>query len=455
MDPHMRTAPRDKVPNVPSPDSQSGGREGALTDRHLRALRPGPTATEAWDTQQPGLIVRVLPSGRIEFAIRYRIHGKRRRLKLGEYPAVSLATARKRARQAQSAIDNGADPARDRQAAKATPTDTVKTLAADYLKKHARKFKRSADEDERILTVDVLPKWGDRSVRDLTRRDVRALVDGVVDRGAPVLANRVLALVRKMLNFAVDHDWIEANPAARITKPTREVSRERVLSDDEIRRFWRVLEHFPTTEERPAPGRKAAKGKKDDPICPVSPALAALLKVRLLTGQRGGELVKMKWADVDLDAGWWTIPAADTKNGEPHRVPLVERVKTIIKAQQTDDEADDEAKEFVFVGRGASLRDRAKKAPAAIAKALGVDFRGHDLRRTAATRMAATGIPRDHIAKVLNHVEGGARATRVYDRHSYDAEKRMALDAWDRALTAVLERTDAGKVLSFTATAGA
>jgi len=380
-------------------------------------------------------MVRVLPSGRIEFAIRYRTHGKRRRLKLGEYPAVSLAAARKRARQAQSAIDNGEDPARDRQATKTAPTDTVKTLAEDYLKKHARKFKRSAGEDERVLNVDVLPTWGDRSVRDLTRRDVRTLIDRVVDRGAPVLANRVLALVRKMLNFAVDHDWIEANPAARITKPTREFSRERVLTDEEIGQLWRVLEHFPTTAQRPAPGRKAAKGGKDDPLCPVSPALAALIKVRLLTGQRGGELVRMKWADVDLAAGWWTIPGADTKNGEPHRVPLVERAKGIVQSQRTDDEA----QEFVFVGHGASLRDRAKKAPAAIAKALDLDFRGHDLRRTAATRMAAAGVPRDHIAKVLNHVEGGARATRVYDRHSYDAEKRMALEAWDRALTAVLE----------------
>jgi len=171
--------------------------------------------------------------------------------------------------------------------------------------------------------------------------------------------------------------------------------------------------------------------------------------VRLLTAQRGGELVRMKWADVDLAAGWWTIPGTDTKNGEPHRVPLVERVKAIIQAQRTD-----EPQEFVFVGRGASLRDRAKKAPAAIAKALGLDFRGHDLRRTAATRMAAAGIPRDHIAKVLNHVEGGARATRVYDRHSYDAEKRMALHVWDRALTAILEGTDAGKVLPFTAAGG-
>ena len=284
-------------------------------------------------------MVRVLPSGRIEFAIRYRIRGKRRRLKLGEYPAVGLALARKRARKAQSAIDNGEDPARDRQAAKAAPTDTVKALAADYLKKHARKFKQSADEDERLLDMDVLPKWGDRSVRELTRRDVRALIDRVVDRGAPVLANRVLALVRKMLNFAVDEDWIEANPAARVKKPTPEVSRERVLTDDEIRRLWRVLEHFPTTEERPAPGRKAAKGEKNDPLCPVSPALAALLKVRLLTGQRGGELVRMKWADVDLDAGWWTIPATDTKNGEPHRVPLWSASRPSFKAQQTDDEA--------------------------------------------------------------------------------------------------------------------
>jgi integrase len=429
-----------------------------LTDPRLRTLLAGATPIEVRDGETRGLILTVLPSGRKQFAVRYRRAGKQKRLVLGDYPAVTLAKARKRAREAQSAIDNGEDPARDRQAAKKAPADTVKALADDYLKKHAKKFKKSAAADERLLKVDILPRWGDRSVRGLTRRDVRALIDRVVDRGAPVLANRVLALVRKMLNFAVDNDWIEANPAARVTRPTREVSRERVLTDDEIRRLWRVLEHFPTTAERPAPRRKAAKGAPDDPLCPVSPALAALLKMRLLTGQRGGELVRMKWADVDLDAGWWTIPTTDTKNGEPHRVPLVERAKTLIRAQQPDDQtkqADDEAREFVFVGRGASLRDRAKKAPAAIAKALGLDFRGHDLRRTAATRMAAAGIPRDHIAKVLNHVEGGARATRVYDRHTYDAEKRMALEAWDRALTAILEHKDDGKVLPFTATAGA
>jgi integrase len=161
--------------------------------------------------------------------------------------------------------------------------------------------------------------------------------------------------------------------------------------------------------------------------------------VRLLTAQRGGEVIKMRWADVDLETGWWVIPGSDSKNGRPHRVPLVAQAIEIIRGQEPDQPA--ARGEFIFAGRGgAALHDRAKKASAAIARVLGVDFRGHDLRRTAATRMAASGIPRDHIAKVLNHVEGGPSATRVYDRYSYDAEKRVALETWARALTAILEQ---------------
>lgn len=167
--------------------------------------------------------------------------------------------------------------------------------------------------------------------------------------------------------------------------------------------------------------------------------LAALLKMRLLTAQRGGEVANMRWRDVDLETGWWTIPGTDTKNGEQHRVPLVAEAVAIIQAQTKDDDSG----EFVFVGIGASVRDRAKKAPAAIARVLDIDFRGHDLRRTAATRMAAAGVPREHIARVLNHVDGGARATRVYDRYGYDQEKRAALEAWARSLARILENKPA------------
>ncbi len=416
-------------------------RATALTDRHLRALKPGSRACDHRDTLQPGLLARVLPSGKVQFSVRYRYQGHQRRLLLGEFPAVGLAEARKRARKAQSAIDDGRDPAAERQAAKAVRTDTVATLAEDYLEKHARKFKKSAEQDARILEIEILPRWRDRSVRELTRRDVRALVERIAER-APVMANRVLALARKMLNFAVDHDWIEANPAARVAKPGREISRDRVLTEAELQRLWRVLSHFPTTEERPAPGRKRATGTKKDPICPVSKALAALLKVRLLTAQRGGEVARMRWADITLDApAWWTVPRSDTKNGEPHRVPLTEEVVALIRSQLPDQES--ERGEYVFLGRGGtSVVDRAKKAPAAVRGVLSFDFRGHDLRRTAATYMAAGGVSREHIAHVLNHVEGGARATRVYDRHTYDAEKRVALESWERSLKKIVEKPE-------------
>ena len=417
-----------------------------LTDRKVRTLAPQQTPIEVRDSDARGLILTVLPSGRRQFSIRYRFQGKQRRLVLGEYPQLTLAQARRRARKQQVAILEGGDPVGERRMAKAERTDTVAALAADYLAKHARPFKKSATEDERILKANVLPLWGTWSVRDLTRRDVRALIETIAER-APVMANRTLACIRTMLNFAIDHDWIEANPAARVRKPASEVSRDRILDDDEIRRIWRVLSHVPTTAQRPAPGRNAATGTDDDPVCPISAAHAALLKLRLLTAQRGGEVARMRWVDLDLEASWWTIPGAFTKNGEPHRVPLVEEALTVIRELGPDRENNSE---YVFgVRGGASVVDRAKKAPAAVARVLRVNFRGHDLRRTAATRMAAAGVPRDHIARILNHVAGGVRATRVYDRHHYDHEKRMALETWTRALTAILTRRQTADVVPF------
>ncbi len=417
-----------------------------LTDQKVQALRPGSMPIDVRDGLMRGLILTILPNGRKQFTVRYRVAGKQRRLVLGEYPGLTLAKARKRARKELTAVDEGKDPAGARQAARKAPTDTVKALAADFLAKHVHKL-RGAAEVERILDADVLPVWGSKSVKGLTRRDVRALLDRVTKRGSPIAANRLLAVVRKMLAFGVSEDWLDASPASHVEKPGVEKSRDRVLTDDEIRRLWRCLEHFPTTAEKQAPGRKRAKGTKADPLCPISPALAAVQKIRLLTAQRGGEVLGMEWSELDLAAGWWTIPGTRTKNAEAHRVFLTTPTIAIIEAQRKDQKPDAVS---VFMGTGASLKDRAKKAPAALAEVLGFDFRGHDLRRTAATRMAAAGIPREHIGKVLNHVEGGARATRVYDRHSYDHEKQIALETWARVLDGILSGTDTANVLPMT-----
>jgi integrase len=153
---------------------------------------------------------------------------------------------------------------------------------------------------------------------------------------------------------------------------------------------------------------------------------------------------------VDLESAWWTIPAEHTKNGQLHRVPLTSTVVELIKAQQRDDDAG--SADYVFAGAsGVALLHRAKKAPSVIAGTLKIDFRGHDLRRTAATGMAAAGVPREHIGHVLNHVEGGARATRVYDRYAYDREKRIALESWERRLNLILERQQPNpNVVAFT-----
>src|SRR5690606_34889363 len=103
---------------------------------------------------------------------------------------------------------------------------------------------------------------------------------------------------------------------------------------DEIRKLWRCLTNLPTTAQLPAPNRKRAKGAPADPLCPISPRQAALLQVRLLTAQRGGEVARMRWQDVDLEYGWWTIPAEHAKNGQAHRVPLVGKALELVKSQQ-------------------------------------------------------------------------------------------------------------------------
>ena len=147
------------------------------------------------------------------------------------------------------------------------------------------------------------------------------------------------------------------------------------------------------------------------------------------TAQRGGEVVNMRWADLDPKDGWWTIPVSDSKNKLPHRVPLSKPALAILKPLW---EAAPEEAACVVVG-ASGKRQRAEAA-----KQHGLsDFRGHDLRRTAASYGASAGVSRLVISKVLNHVERGVTA--VYDRHSYDAEKRTALDSWARTLTAILK----------------
>ena len=381
-----------------------------LTDASLRALRPGESQIDYWCTTLAGFGVRVSPGGRKTFMVRYRLGARYRRVKLGVYPELSLSDARRRARQVVGEVASDRDPAQARRDARLAPTFEV--LANLYLEKHARVKKRSWKEDRRVIQNELFPAWRAVRATEIRRRDIRTLIEKVAERPAPSMANRIQALIHKMFNFAIAHEIVEFNPCAQLEHPAKERPRDRVLTDAEIREFWSVMDREP-------------------------PDIAAAFRLRLITAQRGGEVHGMRWVDVDLDGRWWTIPGSVAKNGLAHRVPLSDLALEVLCALRDRQTTKSAASGYVL---SAAARDPRRRRPALARLGLS-DFRGHDLRRTAASRMASAGCSRLVIGKVLNHAEPGVTA--VYDRHTYDAEKRQALQTWARSLRALLDADSA------------
>jgi integrase len=299
---------------------------------------------------------------------------------------------------------------------------SVKRLVAEYIEKYAKPRKRSWKEDERILYKDVVPRWGKRKAQDVTRRDIILLLDEIVERGALIQANRTLATIRKMYSFAMGRGILESSPCVAIPAPSKENRRDRVLSEDEVKIFWEKL--------------ATAKMEK---------ATALALKLQLITAQRKGEVAGSEWADFDFKNGWWTIPAEKSKNGLPHRVPLSSfAIETLNELKIISGDS-----KWLFP----SPRDGQHIAETSVDHAVRANaeyfkinhFTPHDLRRTAASMMTASGIQRLTVAKVLNHVESGVTA--VYDRHSYDKQKREALSSWGLLLEIILGHKTSSKVI--------
>jgi integrase len=403
------------------PDRYPGNLEDKpmrLTDFQIKNLKPQVERYEVWEGKT-GFGVRVTPKGNKSFIYMYRFGGKARRLTLGNYPVMSLAEAHKKYAEAkekvQLGIDPGAEAVSERMEERRAPTVTI--LSHEYLQKWAKPRKRSWREDERILKKDVLPQWGQRKAREITRRNVIQLLDDIVDRGAGIMANRTLAVIRKMFNFAVSRDIVPVSPCLAVRAPAPEQRRDRVLTTDEIRALWHGLEG----------AKMMAEGTK------------LALKLQLVTGQRKSEIVSAAWEEIDLTDNWWTIPPEKAKNKMAHRVPLsflalelLQAVKALschsmwlFPSPQTDRHITPEAV------------DHALRRPGL--EALGFTFVPHDLRRTAASHITGMGISRLVVSKILNHAEAGV--TSVYDRHSYDLEKRQALQAWGRKLKAIIEGT--------------
>ena len=244
-----------------------------LTTRFAGSIQPTRgKQVDYYDATVRGFVLRVSPGGRKAWGVLYRRGRFKRRLSLGEFPGLGLADARQNAREVLSRIALGGDPAVDRIADRSAMT--FSELSTRYLDLHAR-HKRSGREDARIISVELLPHWRQLLAKEVTRRDVRELLRQILDRPAPIMANRTLALVRKMFNFAIDEELLHVNPAQRVKRLAPERPRDRVLTEDEIRQVWSVLDAE-------------------------SALIASAVRLMLLTAQRSGEVLSMRWKDVDL-----------------------------------------------------------------------------------------------------------------------------------------------------------
>jgi integrase len=404
----------------------------ALTTKAVDAAKPDPERRrEMPDAACPGLYLVVQPSGAKSWALRYRFGSRPAKLTLGRWPAMGLAEARTAASEALDKIERGKNPSAERKASKAakleaqlSDRDKIRTLIGQFDKRHLTGLK-SGRVVRRELDRHVVAAWGERDIHEITKRDVIDLLDGISDSGRAVTANRVRAYLNKFLNWTVERDILPMNPATGVKTVAKEVSRDRVLTDDEIRWFWQACEA-------------------------VGYPWGTFGKVLLLTGQRLNEVAQI--TDSEITGDLWHLRAERTKNGRAHDVPLSGAVRDVLAGVERirGDRG------LIFTTTGKSPVSGFFKARAHIAEAMAgiaAKERGeaveiprwtfHDLRRTAATGMARLGIPVRVTESVLNHVSGtGSGIVAVYQRHDYADEKRQALEAWGRFVLALVEGKD-------------
>jgi integrase len=366
-----------------------------LTDRFCVGAKPrdGELQTDYFDTQVSGLALRVSETHK-GWTLHYTLGAKRRRLTFGAYPAISLASARTRADEAKAAITEGRDPS-------SIATETLQAICELYQARDGAKL-RTAGWRQGVLERHVYPTLGSRPIAEIRRSEIVRLLDRIEEGSGPAMAHSTLAILGKVLNWHTSRSDDFISPVVRgMARTSRsEQARDRILTDDEIRKVW------------------GANGGM----------FGAYVRFLLLTAARRNEAAQMSWAEVD--GSDWLLPAERNKTGVELLRPLSRQALAILQALP-------KAGEFVWMGTNPMTSFSAYKA--AFDKASGVKgWRLHDLRRTARSLMSRAGVPSDHAERCLGHVIGGVRG--VYDRHEYHAEKQQAYEA----LAGIVERIVTG-----------
>lgn len=382
----------------------------ALTSKSLDALKPQEKRYEVHDIYCPGMSVRVSAKGQKVFTVKFRYGLAQKRMKLGTYPRISLATAREKAIDVLRQVDEGIDPTKRRRSVDMK----VEAVCAEFIRLHAQARNKSWLEAERILNREFVSTFGQRDIREINRFDVLEIMDAAVARGAAYQANRILAHIRKFFNWCIERGILEANPITGLKAPTKETSRERVLTDNEVINLLRACrnEAYPFRQFVP---------------------------MLLASSQRRSEVAQMRWSEIDLVAKRWMIPAERCKNGRAHVVPLSAYAVTLLQEVPRFLDCD-----YVFTTtRKSPVGGFSKLVRRLTTEAQLPNWRLHDLRRTAASHMGDAGVAPQVIQKILNHSSGPVSGiAAIYIRSKFSDEKQSALEAWGERLAKLAAHTE-------------
>ncbi len=379
-----------------------------FTKTKLKSLPlPENNAVVYHDTKIPGFKLRLSKGGAYTFFINRKINGKAERIKIGNFPAMTVEQARREAGKINGLISQGQNPNDGIRADRAELT--MKDLFGEYLETHAKPHKKSWRSDE-MNYKNHLSQWDNKKLSHITTKDVKALHAKIGKNNGQYQANRVLALLKVMFNKATDWGMFDlANPAQRITQ-FKEVSRERFLQPDELKSFFRAV----ADEE--------------------NETIRDYILMSLLTGARRSNVLSMQWDEISFERAEWRIP--DTKNGTPHTLPLIKSAMQILEQRKQLKDSN-----FVFTGTGKTGHlVEPKKGWIRIKERAGIkDLRLHDLRRSLGSWQATTGASLPIIGKTLAHKN--VNTTAIYARLNNDPV-RESMEKATNAMMSAGKQTD-------------
>ena len=386
-------------------------RRQVLTDIVIRGLKPPAQGqAEVWDAKLPGFGIRISSQGTKSFVLLYRVAGRPRRLTLGRFPILGLGKARKLAVEALTAVAEGEDPGTSKsERSNTVREETFGSAVSEFVEAYVKRKNRRWEETAAILEREFVVPWGRRDLREITKRDVHEVIDGIVARGTNRAANRAFAHVRKLFNWCVERGTLDQSPCSGLRMPTKEVSRDRVLSDAELARIW------------------AATNQIGYPY-------GYVVQTLILTAQRRDEVAG---CELDLVSGLWSMPADRNKSGRPHELPLTPLVVQILTSIPRLHEV------LVFPARDRdgplSGFSKWKARLDELSHVLGWTL--HDLRRTAATGMARLGVAPHVVERILNHTSGTfGGVAGVYNRFGYLPEMRGAMELFSQHVDSLVTR---------------